>query len=1113
MEKIRVYELAKELNTTSKRLIEKLAEININVKNHMSLLNQDELEALYKHIGIIKHDSTGKPEAEEKKAPAPAQTPKVEVKKDARRVDKNAPRIIRTTEIIVDSKDDSGSSQRRSRGTSGGSNKKSHKWDVRSAASTSGLRPGLVYNDDPFYMVDLKSMSKPEAKGDQAAKTADTQITKTADIESKMPQVSRDMESKTSQAADQGVSDTKIVAAAEKKTTEKPVETAKEKTTEKPEQTPVQKTAEKKGETAAKKDENKVETQELKVPPKNEADQEDHKAEKAGSKESRGESAEAGKTQPKETEQQDKKPKETGQKDKKAQEAAVDAGAKSDHRSGDKTAGRDAKEHHAEKTGLTSHHQHEDRQAHELKTRQDNKAASADRTHRGEGRPSADHGQQEEFAGRQKRGGGRAQADNRASARHFDMSKVEFTEVKREELNNQRTESRRDFNSRDRDLDKAEKREQRRENLKGAATKNKRFKSQNITLRHKADITEMLSDEFVLDELYDDDLKVRKASKSKKAGKNNEKKSEPPKPVMTSITIPETISVKDLAEVLKKTAAEVIKKFMEAGMMVTLNQEVDFDAAAIIAEEFGVKAEKEVTVKEEDILFDESEDREEDLVPRPPVVVVMGHVDHGKTSLLDAIRKTNVTANEAGGITQHIGAYMVKLNDRNITFLDTPGHEAFTAMRARGARVTDIAVLVVAADDGVMPQTVEAINHAKAAGVSIIVAINKVDKPDSNPERVKQQLTEYGLVPEEWGGDTIMVPVSARTGQNIDYLLEMILLVADMLELKANPNKQAKGTVIEARLDKDKGAVATLLVQRGTLKVGDSIITGATFGRIRAMRDDKGNRITNAGPSTPVEIIGLPEVPEAGQVFYVVTDEKLAKQLVEKRKASQREEHLKATSRVSLEDLFSQIQAGHVKELNIIIKADVQGSVEAVKQALEKLSNDEVKVKIIHGGVGAITESDVNLADVSNAIIIGFNVRPGANVSEIAKDAGVDIRLYRVIYNAIEDIQAAMKGMLEPTFREVILGHVEIRKIFKVSGVGTVGGCYVVDGKITRNADIRVVRDGIVIHEGKLASLKRFKDDVREVEQGYECGLSIEKFNDIKEGDIVEAYTMEKVER
>ena len=642
----------------------------------------------------------------------------------------------------------------------------------------------------------------------------------------------------------------------------------------------------------------------------------------------------------------------------------------------------------------------------------------------------------------------------------------------------------------------------------------KRFKPTNIGLSEKKGVSEVLSEDFILNEFYDDtDAKKKKQSRLRK-DREVPAKHIPQRAVLTSITIPESITVKELAEALKKTSTEVIKKLMVYGMMATLNQEVDFDTATIVAEEFGVKTEKATVINEEDILFDDTEQEDPDkLAPRPPVVVVMGHVDHGKTSLLDAIRSTHVMEGEAGGITQHIGAYTVKINGRNITFLDTPGHEAFTAMRARGAQVTDIAILVVAADDGVMPQTIEAINHAKAANVSIIVAINKIDKPGANPERVKQELTQHGLVSEEWGGDVICVNVSAKKRENIDHLLEMVLLAADVLELKADPDKQAKGTVVEAKLDKNRGPLATVLVQRGTLNVGDSIVTGTTVGRIRAMVDDKGNNVKSAGPSTPVEILGLPDVPEAGELFYAIKDEKIARQLAEKRKLKQKEEQMRATSRVSLDDLFKQIKEGKVKDLNIIVKADVQGSVEAVKQSLEKLTNDEVRVNIIHGGVGAITESDVTLAGVSNAIIIGFNVRPGPNVTEVAANMGVDVRLYKIIYNAIEDVQAAMKGMLEPTFKEVVLGHTEIRQIFKVSGVGTIAGCYVTDGKITRNSDVRVIRDGIVIHEGKLGSLKRFKDDAKEVLQSFECGLSIDRFNDIKEGDVIESFQMEEVKR
>ena len=580
-----------------------------------------------------------------------------------------------------------------------------------------------------------------------------------------------------------------------------------------------------------------------------------------------------------------------------------------------------------------------------------------------------------------------------------------------------------------------------------------------------------------------------------------------------TVQIPDEISVGELASRMKKTGAEVVKCLMKNGIMASLSQMIDFDTAAIIAEELGCKVEKEVVVTIEERLIDDHQDKDEDLVPRAPVVVVMGHVDHGKTSLLDYIRNAHVASGEAGGITQHIGAYQVEIHGKPITFLDTPGHEAFTSMRARGAMVTDIAILVVAAEDGIMPQTVESINHAKAAGIPIIVAINKMDKPEANPERIKQQLTEYGLVCEEWGGDTIVCPISAKTGMGVDNLLEMLTLTAEVGELKANPNRAAQGTVIEARLDKGRGPVATLLVQNGTLHQGDIIIAGTSVGRVRAMVSDKGQRITEAGPSVPVEITGLSEAPSAGATFNAVADEKLARELVEQRKAEEKAKANAPVTKVSLEDLFSQIQAGEMKNLNLIVKADVQGSVEAVKASLEKLSNEEVRVRVIHGGVGAINESDVMLASTSQAIIVGFNVRPDAAARESAARANVDMRMYRVIYDAINEIEAARKGMLAPKFREVLLGHAEVRQTYKVSGVGTVAGCYVQDGKLQRkDCQVRLVRDGIVIHEGVLASLQRFKDSVKEVQAGYECGLSIEKFNDIKEGDIVEAFTMEQIE-
>ena len=582
------------------------------------------------------------------------------------------------------------------------------------------------------------------------------------------------------------------------------------------------------------------------------------------------------------------------------------------------------------------------------------------------------------------------------------------------------------------------------------------------------------------------------------------------KAVITS----ETITVKELSEKIGKPVAEIIKKLFILGIMATINQEIDFDTCSLIASDYDIELEQNIAKSYEDVLLEGvDEDESKDLVERPPVVTIMGHVDHGKTSLLDAIRHSSITEGEAGGITQHIGAYTVTCNGRQITFIDTPGHEAFTAMRARGAQVTDIVILVVAADDGIMPQTVEAINHSKAAGVPIIVAINKMDKPTANPDRVKQQLTEYGLVSEEWGGDTICVPVSAKTKQGLDNLLEMVLLQADVLELKANPNRMAKGIIIEAELDKGRGPIATVLVQNGTLKVGDPIVAGMAYGRVRAMMDANGRRATKAGPRTPVEVRGFNEVPSAGDMRNAAEIDKLSRQVAEERRDKLKAEQLKNTQKVSLDDLFNQIAEGQMKDLNIIIKADVQGSVEAVRQALEKLSNDEVRVKCIHGAVGAITDSDVIFASASNAIVIGFNVRPNASARALAEKENVDIRLYRIIYNAIEDIQNAMKGLFKPVYKEVELGRISVRNTFKVSGVGTIAGAYVQDGKVSRNAQVRVVRDGIVVHEGRISSLKRFKDDVKEVAAGYECGIGIENFNDIHEGDTIEAFVMEEVKR
>lgn len=577
-----------------------------------------------------------------------------------------------------------------------------------------------------------------------------------------------------------------------------------------------------------------------------------------------------------------------------------------------------------------------------------------------------------------------------------------------------------------------------------------------------------------------------------------------------TVQIPDEIVVSELASRLKVNVTEVIKKLMMLGAMVGQNEVIDFDTASLVAEELGAKVEKEVIVTIEERLFEEEEDAEENLEERSPIVVVMGHVDHGKTSILDKIRNADVTSTEAGGITQHIGAYQVNVHGKNITFLDTPGHEAFTAMRSRGALATDIAILVVAADDGIMPQTVESINHAKAANVQIIVAINKMDKPTANPERVKQELTEYGLVPEEWGGDIVCCPVSALTGEGIDQMLDMVLLTADMLELKANPNRLAKGTVIESRLDKGRGPIATLLVQNGTLKSGDVLIAGTAVGRVRVMTNDKGLKVDEAGPCVPVEVAGLAEVPTAGDEFAAVANERLARELVEKRKHEQKEEQFKQYQKVTLDNLFDQMKEGELKELPIIVKADVNGSVEAVRQSLEKLSNDEVRVRVIHGAVGAVNRSDVMLAQASGAIIIGFNVRPDNNAREMSEAGEVEIRLYRIIYDAIDDVKQAMKGLLTPKTREVELGRAEVRQVYKISNVGTVAGCYVLDGKVVRNALIRVVRDGIVLVEDKIDSLKRFKDDAKEVAQGYECGIGLDKFNDIKEGDILESFMLEE---
>ncbi|WP_446899516.1 translation initiation factor IF-2 [Clostridium sp. LBM24168] len=624
--------------------------------------------------------------------------------------------------------------------------------------------------------------------------------------------------------------------------------------------------------------------------------------------------------------------------------------------------------------------------------------------------------------------------------------------------------------------------------------------SQNSTKKNKSNKGKGKSKNKSQDNVSND------SDKKNNAGENDEEEK--------IIEIDDTVTVKELSEKIGRSSTEVIKQLIFMGVMAAINQEIDFPTAEKLGEKFDVIVmKKERDIDKEAVEQEEDDDNEENLEKKPPVITVMGHVDHGKTSLLDAIRKSKVTSHEAGGITQHIGAYTVNINGEKITFLDTPGHEAFTAMRARGAQITDIVILVVAADDGIMPQTVEAINHCKAANVPMVVAINKIDRPGANPDKVKQELIEYGITPEDWGGDTICVPVSAHTKEGLDTLLEMVLLTAEVQELKANPNRNAKGAVIEAKLDKGRGPVATLLVQNGTLKVGDSIIVGTTYGRIRAMFDDKGKNIKSAGPSIPVEILGLSEVPSAGDRFHQVKDEKTARDLASRRKQKVREEYLQSTHKVSLEDLYNQIKEGKVKELNIIVKADVQGSIEALRQSLQKLSTDEVKVRVIHGAVGAITETDVSLASASNAIIIGFNVRPDSNAEKAAEKEAVDIKTYRVIYTAIDDVKSAMLGMLEPDYKENVTGKAEVRQIYRISSVGTIAGCYVLEGKIVRNSNVRLIRDGIVIFESQLGSLKRFKDDVKEVAQGFECGISVEKFNDIKEGDIIETYIIEEVKK
>ena len=1220
MDKARIYELAKELNTTSKRLMEKLAEININVKNHMSLLEPHELDALYKHIGVIKHDEK-KPEDEKKTVSADTSHP-VDKKKDVKKDMKSAPRIIRTTEIVIDSNGETDNSDRGNYKKKEGNQPSAKSNYFKTESSTSGLRPGYVRDSKPDFK--SKPVNRNEKSPEPPKNIAKTPVVQHDDSSvTKQNVKTEDIKKEEKIVADTTIqTDTKITKNIDAANTEKiSKENAAERvdmksnTIVEPKEAiagvntaPKSESAEIKKEDAApaetkvsevshNRSENRQEDRPQGQHNRSDRPQDDrpqgqynrgdrpqddrpqghynrgdrpqddrpqgqynrgdrpqgdrpqgqyNRGDRPQGQYNRGDRPQGDRPQgqynrgdrpqgdrPQGQYNRGDRPqgdRPQGQYNRPQGDRPQGQYNRGDRPQGDRPQGQYNRGDRPQGQYNRGDRPQGDRpQGQYNRPQGDRPQGQYNRGDRPQGqynRPQGDRPQGQYNRGDRPQGqynrpqgdrpqgqynnrGDRPQGQYRQQG--LDIPKPDAT-VAQEQFDSLRNEARREFQSKD--LDKSVKREekQKKEAPKSTADKKQKFKPQKIVIEKKG-VSEILDENYIFDEFYSDDGKKKRLPRNKKNEKIQEKYI-PPKAVLTSITIPESLTVKELAEALKKTSTEIIKKLMGYGVMATLNNDVDFETATIISEEFGVKTEKAVQISEEDILFDDEEIVDESkLQSRPPVVVVMGHVDHGKTSLLDAIRSAHVIDSEAGGITQHIGAYTVKANERLITFLDTPGHEAFTAMRARGAQVTDIAILVVAADDGVMPQTIEAINHAKAANVSIIVAINKIDKPGANPDKVKQELTEYGIVAEEWGGDAIMVPVSAKKRENIDQLLEMVLLAADILELKADPDRQAKGTIIEAKLDKERGPVATVLVQRGTLKTGDSIIAGSAFGRIKAMTSDKGHSIKNAGPSMPVEILGMNEVPEAGEVFYAVTDEKVAKQLVEKRKFKQKEQQYKTSAKVTLEDLFTQIKEGKVKDLNIIIKADVQGSVEAVKQSLEKLSNDEVRVKTIHGAVGAITESDVTLAQVSNAIIIGFNVRPGANVTEAAKNAEVDMRLYSVIYKAIEDVQAAMKGMLEPTYKEVVLGHIEIRQIFKVSGIGTIGGAYVTDGKVQRNSEVRVVREGIVIHEGKLASLKRFKDDAKEVATGFECGVSIERFNDIKEGDVIEAFVMEEVKR
>ncbi len=1189
LSKLRVYELAKELNTSSSRLLKKLADIGVQKNNHMSYIEDDELKKLYSDLGIHKNETKS---TEIDKSDDNIVAKKTDVKTIVKvtevqdqRQSKNEQPVHRDVRKPKEADENTGKQHSGNRQFAGRQQSRNNKYsDKKRDIATSGLLGDMkvITEDDRMKMLREKArklkmeqerIAEQEKKDQIEQKTTkDPIVTKIEKVEKKIEKVEQKIEKEVPVVKVEKISqdpkkerDIKIIKQENnlvQADTSKPdikQETVNKDIPQKPEtvsavsvderavndpdtnivlkdkaveKSVTEPTQEQNVAFEPKQDETKIKDElktELKTELKNMNDEQkkshavkDQNREQTVMRDygrSQSTNRQTGKTYSGDREQN--KEYSSNREQKRIQYPAKDynqgqTGNKDSERYNSREGfkDRDDNKGYQKKPGEYVKKTYDNRKDYDNK-----KDQTGDKGRSGGyvDYKTGDNRAKQDFAGKNFNDRGRFNKDAGKSKKDLDIPKAETTG--KEENKAKNTGDRRNYLVKDNE--KLDKREQKKGAEKpvvspvktGYQVKKTKYKQPDFMVGQKKGVDEILSEDFILEEFYGKEAEFDKRAK-KSRSKQKMSPPTPPREVLKHVVLPDSMTVKTFSERIKKTSGEVIIKLMELGIIANVNQSLDFETASLISEEFGITAKKEVVVTEEDILFDDSADDDDNLEPRPPIVVVMGHVDHGKTSLLDAIKNTNVIAGEAGGITQHIGAYMVNINGRDITFLDTPGHEAFTSMRARGAQVTDIAILVVAADDGVMPQTVEAINHAKAAGVAIIVAINKIDSPNANPEKVKQELTEYGLVAEEWGGDTICVNVSALKNDNIDSLLEMVLLTADVLELKTNPAKQAKGTVIESRLDKNTGAIATLLVQRGTLKSGDSIVTGSTVGRIRRMTNDKGQEIISAGPSTPVEIMGLHEVPVAGDEFYAIEDEKLARQLAEKRREVIREKSIGGTNNaVTLEDLFSQIQQGNMKELNIIIKADVHGSVEAVKQSLEKLSNDEVKIKIIHGAVGTINESDVQLAAVSNAIIIGFNVRPGINVTEAAENAKVDIRLYRIIYNAIEDIQAAMKGMLDPTFKENVLGHVEIRQIFKVSGIGTIAGCYVTDGKIARSDSVRLLRNGIVIYEGKPASLKRFKEDAREVTHGYECGLSLENYNDIKEGDIVEVYEMVAVEK